>query len=137
MWLKRINSTTNNTFNYDCHTECKDCGPAKHCGCGIIGPKKIGAAPYPSPAKKKKSNEPRKTTKGKGRNFRTTKEGAGMTEKGVREYRKKNPGSKLKTAVTGKVKPGSKAAKRRKSFCARSKGWTGERGKAARRRWKC
>ena len=44
---------------------------------------------------------------------------------------------KLKTAVTGKVKAGSKAAKRRKSFCARSKGWTGERGKAARRRWRC
>jgi|32_taG_2_1085360.scaffolds.fasta_scaffold11728_3 hypothetical protein len=87
--------------------------------------------------KRKKSNEPRKTTKGKGRNFRTTKEGAGMTEKGVKEYRRKNPGSKLKTAVTGKVKPGSKAAKRRKSFCARSKGWTGERGRAARRRWKC
>ena len=86
---------------------------------------------------KKKSNEPRKTTKGKGRNFRTVKEGAGMTAKGVAEYRRKNPGSKLKTAVTGKVKPGSKAAKRRKSFCARSKGWTGERGKAARRRWKC
>jgi len=79
----------------------------------------------------------RKTTKGKGRNFRTTKEGAGMTSKGVKAYRRKNPGSKLKTAVTGKVKPGSKAAKRRKSFCARSKGWTGERGKAARRRWKC
>jgi len=87
--------------------------------------------------KRKKSNEPRKTTKGKGRNFRTVKEGAGMTSKGVKEYRRKNPGSKLKTAVTGKVKPGSKAAKRRKSFCARSKGWTGERGKAARRRWKC
>jgi len=79
----------------------------------------------------------RKTTKGKGRNFRTTEEGAGMTSKGVKAYRRKNPGSKLKTAVTGKVKPGSKAAKRRKSFCARSKGWTGERGKAARRRWKC
>jgi len=79
----------------------------------------------------------RKTTKGKNRNFRTVKEGAGMTSKGVKEYRRKNPGSKLKTAVTGKVKPGSKAAKRRKSFCARSKGWTGERGKAARRRWKC
>jgi len=79
----------------------------------------------------------RKTTKGKNRNFRTTKEGAGMTSKGVKAYRRKNPGSKLKTAVTGKVKPGSKAAKRRKSFCARSKGWTGERGKAARRRWKC
>ena len=87
--------------------------------------------------KRKKSNEPRKTTKGKGRNFRTVKEGAGMTSKGVKEYRRKNPGSKLKTAVTGKVKAGSKAAKRRKSFCARSKGWTGERGKAARRRWKC
>ena len=87
--------------------------------------------------KRKKSNEPRKTTKGKGRNFRTVKEGAGMTSKGVEEYRRKNPGSKLKTAVTGKVKPGSKAAKRRKSFCARSKGWTGKRGKAARRRWKC
>ena len=79
----------------------------------------------------------RKTTKGKGRNFRTTEEGAGMTSKGVASYRAKNPGSKLKTAVTGKVKPGSKAAGRRKSFCARSKGWTGERGKAARRRWKC
>jgi hypothetical protein len=78
-----------------------------------------------------------KTTKGKGRNFRSTEEGAGMTEKGVKAYKKENPGSKLKTAVTGDVKPGSKAAKRRKSFCARSKGWTGERGKAARRRWKC
>ena len=79
----------------------------------------------------------RKTTKGKGRNFRSTKEGAGMTSKGVKAYKRANPGSKLKTAVTGKVKAGSKAAGRRKSFCARSKGWTGERGKAARRRWKC
>ena len=60
-----------------------------------------------------------------------------MTETGVRAYNKKNPGSNLQTAVTGKVKRGSKDAKRRKSFCARSKGWTGERGKAARRRWKC
>ena len=79
----------------------------------------------------------RKTTKGKDRNFRTTEEGAGMTQKGVAAYKRKNPGSNLQTAVTGKVKPGSKAAKSRKSFCARSKGWTGERGKAARRRWKC
>ena len=90
-----------------------------------------------SPLEKKKSKRLRKTTKGKGRNFRTTKEGAGMTSKGVKAYRKKNPGSKLKTAVTGKVKKGSKAAKRRKSFCARSKGWKGKRGLAARRRWKC
>jgi hypothetical protein len=79
----------------------------------------------------------RKTTKGKGRTFRTPEEGAGMTSKGVADYKRENPGSKLKTAVTGEVKKGSKAAKRRKSFCARSKGWTGERGRAARRRWKC
>ena len=85
----------------------------------------------------KKATSLEKLQKVKGRNFRTVKEGAGMTKKGVKAYRRKNPGSKLKTAVTGKVKPGSKAAKRRKSFCARSKGWTGPRGKAARRRWKC
>ena len=64
-------------------------------------------------------------------------ESGGLNERGAASYRAANPGSKLKTAVTGKVKPGSKAAKRRKSFCARSKGWTSERGKAARRRWKC
>ena len=69
----------------------------------------------------------RKTTKGSGRNFRSTKEGAGMTSKGVAAYRKQNPGSKLKTAVTGKVK----------AFCSRSKSWTGERGRAARKRWCC
>ena len=82
----------------------------------------------------------RKTTKGKGRTFRKTEEGAGMTKTGVKQYRKENPGSKLKTAVTtkpSKLKPGSKDAKRRKSFCARSKSWTGERGRAARRRWNC
>ena len=71
------------------------------------------------------------------KNFRATDKGAGMTEAGVKAYRAANPGSKLKTAVTGKVKRGSKAAKRRKSFCARSKGWKGERGRAARRRWRC
>ncbi len=84
-----------------------------------------------------KSTEPRKTTKGKGRNFRTTEEGAGMTQKGVEDYKSKNPGSNLQTAVTGKVKRGSKDAKRRAAFCARSKGWDGERGQAARRRWRC
>jgi hypothetical protein len=68
---------------------------------------------------------------------RPTKSGAGMTKQGVKKYRKRNPGSKLKTAVTGKVKKGSKAAKRRKSFCARSKSWKGPRGKAARKRWRC
>ena len=71
---------------------------------------------------------------------RSVKQGAGLTAKGVAKYRRNNPGSKLKTAVTtppSKLKPGSKAANRRKSFCARSRGWTGERGKAARRRWNC
>ena len=53
---------------------------------------------------------------------RPTKSGAGMTKKGVAKYRRDNPGSKLKTAVTGKVKKGSAAAKRRKSYCARSAG---------------
>ena len=67
---------------------------------------------------------------------RSTESGAGMTAAGVAKYNRRTGGN-LKTAVTGKVKRGSKAAKRRKSFCARSKGWTGERGKAARRRWKC
>ena len=71
---------------------------------------------------------------------RSVAQGAGMTKKGVAAYRRRNPGSKLKTAVTtapSKLKPGSKAAGRRKSFCARSKSWTSERGKAARRRWNC
>ena len=35
----------------------------------------------------------RKTTKGEGRNFRSAEEGAGMTNKGVEEYKKQNPGS--------------------------------------------
>ena len=117
--------------------------PLKHCGCGVIGPKRFGATGHPGDKKafgKDKSSPIKQTNKrttGKGRHFRKAKEGAGMTAAGVASYRKQNPGSKLKTAVTGKVKPGSKAAKRRKAFCARSKSWTGERGRAARRRWKC
>ena len=81
------------------------------------------------------------------KNFRPTKSGAGLTRAGVAAYRRANPGSKLKTAVTGKVKPGSKAAKRRKSFCARSAGQMKKFPKAAkdpnsrlrqaRKRWKC
>ena len=41
------------------------------------------------------------------KNYRPTKSGAGMTRSGVAAYRRANPGSKLKTAVTGKVKKGS------------------------------
>ena len=94
--------------------------------------------------KRKKSNEPRRTI-GKGKNFNKVAKdksarggaaGGGMTEKGVKEYRRKNPGSKLRTAVTGK-NPSKKDKARRKSFCARSRGWKSERGLAARRRWRC
>jgi hypothetical protein len=49
----------------------------------------------------------------------------GMSKKAVNAYRRENPGSKLKTAVTtkpGKLKRGSKASKRRKSYCSRSAG---------------
>tara|TARA_R100000988_G_scaffold64861_1_gene32622 strand:+ start:129 stop:395 length:267 start_codon:yes stop_codon:yes gene_type:complete len=67
---------------------------------------------------------------------RSVKQGGGLTAKGRAKYNKAT-GSNLKAPVTGKVKPGSKAAARRKSFCARSRSWTGPRGKAARRRWKC
>jgi len=62
----------------------------------------------------------------------TRKEGknpeGGLNAAGVASYRRENPGSKLKTAVTtppSKLKPGSKAAKRRKSFCARMSGMPG------------
>ena len=88
--------------------------------------------------------EPRRTI-GRGKNFNKVAKdksarggaaGGGMTEKGVREYRRKNPGSKLRTAVTGK-NPSKRDAARRKSFCARSRGWKSERGLAARRRWRC
>ena len=89
-----------------------------------------------------------KTTKGKGANYRATSKGAGMTKKGVEAHKKANPGSKLKTAVTGKVEPGSAAAKRRKSYCARSLGQLkkssaktkndpNSRIRQARKRWKC
>ena len=78
--------------------------------------------------------------------MRYTKSGAGMTKKGVAKYRRQNPGSKLKTAVTEK-KPTGKRAARRKSFCARSAGQMKKFPKAAknpnsrlrlaRRRWRC
>ena len=52
-------------------------------------------------------------------------ESGGLNQKGVDSYRREHPGSKLKTAVTtkpSKLDPDSKAAKRRKSFCARMSG---------------
>jgi len=73
----------------------------------------------------------------------------GLNRKGVMSYRREHPGSKLQTAVTtkpSKLKPGSKAAKRRKSFCARMSGVKGPmkkpNGKPTRkalalRKWNC
>jgi hypothetical protein len=49
----------------------------------------------------------------------------GMSKKSVSSYRRSHPGSKIQTAVTtkpSKLKKGSKAAKRRASFCARMRG---------------
>ena len=83
----------------------------------------------------------------------TRKEGksasGGLNTNGVASYRKANPGSKLKMAVTtkpSKLKPDSKDAKRRKSFCARMSGVKGpmkdEKGKPTRKalalkKWNC
>ena len=60
--------------------------------------------------------------------------GAGLTAKGRKRYNSAT-GSNLKPpAPNPKTK---KDAARKKSFCARSRSWTGERGKAARKRWGC
>ena len=83
----------------------------------------------------------------------TRKEGkspsGGLNAKGVASYKKDNPGSNLKMAVTtklSKLKAGSKDAKRRKSFCARMSGMPGsmkdEKGKPTRKalalkKWNC
>ncbi len=73
----------------------------------------------------------------------------GLNARGVASYRAANPGSKLKMAVTtkpSKLKAGSKAANRRKSFCARMGGMPGPmkkpNGKPTRkalalRKWDC
>ena len=92
--------------------------------------------------KRRRDKMPKRNKK----NFRPTSKGAGMTEAGVKAYRKANPGSKLQTAVTEKNPTGKRAA-RRKSFCARSAGQMKKFPKAAkdpnsrlrqaRRRWRC
>ena len=114
---------------------------------------------YPNCVKKKKSRKEEvehvyeddmKGMSVKSGHKRPTKSGAGMTQKGVEAYRRRNPGSKLKTAVTtepSKLKKGSKASNRRKSYCARSAGQMKKFPKAAkdpnsrlrqaRRRWNC
>ena len=112
----------------------------------IIKPKPLN----PSDWRSELSEDDMKGMSVKSGHKRPTKSGAGMTQKGVEAYRRRNPGSKLKTAVTtepSKLKKGSKAANRRKSYCARSAGQMKKFPKAAkdpdsrlrqaRRRWNC
>ena len=90
-----------------------------------------------------KDKQPPKTKK----YFRSTKSGAGMTKAGVARYKRENPGSKLKTAVTEKSGLTKREKARRKSYCARSAGQMKRFPKAAkdpnsrlrqaRRRWRC
>lgn len=74
----------------------------------------------------------------------------GLNRKGIASYRRENPGSTLSLPVTtppSKLKPGSKAAKRRKSYCARSAGQMkkfpsaakdpNSRLRLARKKWNC
>ena len=58
----------------------------------------------------------------------SVRSGGGLTAKGRAKYNK---------ATGSKLKAPTKSGPRHKSFCARSKSWTGERGKAARKRWGC
>ena len=58
----------------------------------------------------------------------SVKKGAGLTAKGR---------AKANRATGSKLKAPTKSGPRHKSFCARSKSWKGERGKAARKRWGC
>ena len=66
---------------------------------------------------------------GRGEKLSVSK-GAGLTAKGRSKYNRET-GSNLKAPTTDKDNP------RHKSFCARSRSWNGERGKAARKRWGC
>ena len=96
--------------------------------------------------RKRKPSNMKGITVGRGMK-RPTKAGAGMTKKGVAKYRRQNPGSKLKTAVTKKKGLTKSEKARRKSFCARSAGQMKKFPKAARnpnsrlrqarRRWRC
>jgi hypothetical protein len=74
-----------------------------------------------------------KLSVGRGEKLPVSK-GAGLSEKGRKKYNRET-GSNLKPPA-----PNPKSEKdkgRKKSFCARSEGWKGERGVAARKRWNC
>ena len=122
-----------------------------------ISMKKAGKVPkgyHKMPDGKIMKDSAHKMKKGGSTPAWTRKEGksptGGLNAKGVASYRKANPGSKLKMAVTtkpSKLDPDSKDAKRRKSFCARSAGQMAKFPKAAkdpnsrlrlaRKKWNC
>ena len=77
------------------------------------------------PAPGKKAYEPGSCVKEDWQDVNKADKTDGLSQKAVDAYRRENPGSKLKTAVTtdpSKLKAGSKSAKRRLSFCRRMKG---------------
>lgn len=95
----------------------------------IRAAKGSGKKPTPEMLKQEKKIKAKEMKNGGSTPAWQRKEGknpeGGLNAKGVASYRRANPGSKLKTAVTtkpSKLKPGSKAANRRKSFCARMEG---------------
>ena len=112
-------------------------------GYEMIGMKEKNGKEVPNCVPIKKASSPSWTRK-EGKNPK-----GGLNEKGRKSYNRENPGSNLKAPVTtppSKLKPGSKAAKRRKSFCARTGGMEGpmkdENGKPTRkalalRKWNC
>ena len=87
-----------------------------------------------APAKSKKKGAMKGVTVKNGGKL-SVKRGAGLTAKGRAKINKET-GSNLK-APAPNGKPGTKDGARKKSFCARSRSWKGERGLAARKRWKC
>lgn len=114
--------------------------PSAYASGALVKCRKVGAANWGSKSKKKNESiintyatmafalvEAKKGTMPKNFSVKSGDKSAagGLTAKGVARYRAANPGSKLKTAVTtkpSKLKKGSKAANRRKSFCARMSG---------------
>ena len=128
---------------------------AEECGCGDDKKKVLMMAIIKKAvdAKKKKNSQLNSGIIGEESAAWQRKEGknpeGGLNKKGIASYRRENPGSKLSLAVTtppSKLKKGSKAAKRRKSFCARMSGMPGpmkdEKGRPTRkalslRKWNC
>ena len=118
------------------------------------GMKTIGSrnSTDPNVYQKRFTEEEQGVAEGENWSKHNNKRVGGMSKKSVNSYRRSHPGSKIQTAVTtkpSKLKKGSKAAKRRASFCARMKGMKKHRtgAKTARdpnsninkslRRWNC